>query len=212
MKKKYTRLRKINFNVSTDKSKVLFVNDLNESFMPNVFIKSSAESAERLDISQSISFSSENNNAITLNNGISYIFKIDGSYSTTNYLSQDILLTSDIPKFVSHNLKAKSIYELYQMDNFNSLSEGVRRISLVLATLILGFLAVPLSHVNARDDNYKNIFIASVFYFLYIISINILSKASSEAASLLLSISLMHLTFLLITVYLYNPLGNNKKR
>ncbi len=210
--KKIYSFKENSFNVSTDKSKVLFVNDLNESFMPNVFIKSSAESAERLDISQSISFSSENNNAITLNNGISYIFKIDGSYSTTNYLSQDILLTSDIPKFVSHNLKAKSIYELYQMDNFNSLSEGVRRISLVLATLILGFLAVPLSHVNARDDNYKNIFIASVFYFLYIISINILSKASSEAASLLLSISLMHLTFLLITVYLYNPLGNNKKR
>lgn len=209
-KKIYT-FKENNFNISTDKSKVLFVESLDGAYIPNVFVKSISETSERIDISNSISFTESDDSKITLNNGVSYIFKNDGSYSLTNYLNQDILLINNVPAFKSENIKSKSIYDLQLSENLEAQSESYNRISLIIATIILGFLSIPLSHINNRDDSYKNIFIASIFYFSYIILINIITKSIYAEQSLFLLLILIHTIYLLLTISMYKPQLSHKK-
>ena len=64
-------------------------------------------------------------------------------------------------------------------------------------------MAIPLSHVNAREDKYRNIFTAILFYFSYIILINILSKSFDNKLYVFLSILNLHLIYLYITYKFY---------
>ena len=72
-----------------------------------------------------------------------------------------------------------------------------------MATLILGYLAIPLSHINARRDKYRNIFVASVFYFSYVILINIFTKSFDTKLAIFISLIALHFLYLLITYKLF---------
>jgi hypothetical protein len=74
---------------------------------------------------------------------------------------------------------------------------------MIIATLILGYLAIPLSHMNARQDKYRNIFVATVFYFSYIILINIFTKSFDAKIYIFISVFALHLFYLFITYKLF---------
>ena len=98
----------------------------------------------------------------------------------------------------------KSIFDLLKINNIESFQESIKRFSLIIATIILGYMAIPLSHVNAREDKYRNIFTAILFYFTYIILINILSKSFDNKLYVVLSLLNLHLLYLYITYKFYN--------
>ena len=196
-------LQEKNFNISNDRSKVIYINDKNNSEYTNIFIKSDDNKSSRIDIASAISFDEYDDKFVTLIEGISYVFNIDGSFSTTKYINQDILLSNTIPTLINNDIESKNIIELFQADSIASLSEALKRFSFIIATLILGYLAIPLSHVNEREDKYKNIFISTLFYFSYIILINVFAKSLNSESSLLVSFIILHLSYLFVTYSFY---------
>ena len=196
-------LRDKNFTISNDGSKVIYVNNKNKLTIANVFIKSITNESNSISISSGISTTETNEDIIKLVEGKSYVFNPDGSFSSTKYLNQDILLSNDVPKSINNDLESKSILQLFQLNNALSFSEILKRFSMIIATLILGFLAIPLSHINAREDKYRNIFIAAFFYFSYVVLINIFAQSFDTKVYILLSLISLHIIYLYITYKLF---------
>ena len=196
-------LRDKNFTISNDGSKVIYINNKNKLTIANVFIKSKTNESNSISISSGISTTESNEDKIKLVDGKSYVFNPDGSFSSTKYLNQDILLSNTVPKSINSNLESKSILELFQLDDILSFSEILKRFSMIIATLILGFLAIPLSHINAREDKYRNIFIAAVFYFSYVVLINIFTQSLDTKIYISFSLINLHLVYLFITYKLF---------
>ena len=196
-------LRDKNFTISNDGSKVIYVNNKNKLTIANVFIKSITNESNSISISSGISTTETNEDIIKLVEGKSYVFNPDGSFSSTKYLNQDILLSNEVPKSINNDLESKSILELFQLNDVLSFSEILKRFSMIIATLILGFLAIPLSHINAREDKYRNIFIAAFFYFSYVVLINVFVQSFDTKGYILLSLISLHIIYLYITYKLF---------
>jgi lipopolysaccharide export LptBFGC system permease protein LptF len=169
----------------------------------NVFIRSKSKQSSTIDISSGISKQEANDGLIRLIEGKSYVFNPDGSFSSTRYLTQNILLSNEIPNNVNNDLESKSILQLFEYGDVLAFSEILKRFSIIIATLILGYLAIPLSHMNARQDKYRNIFIATVFYFSYIVLINIFTKSFDAKVYISISLFTLHLFYLFITYKLF---------
>ncbi len=189
------------FNHSTDNSKVVYISNKNKSEPGNIFIKSKNDDSTRIDISSRIIPSEDA--VVHLKDGINYLFNSENGLSSTSYNEQKFLLSNTIPNKINNNIEAKSIIELFASDNASALIEALQRISTIIATLVLGYLAIPLSHTNEREDKYKNIFIGILFYFSYIILINILSNYFSNISYAIVGLVNLHLLFAYITYQLF---------
>ena len=196
-------LQERNFTISNDGSKIIYINDRDELMKANVFIRSKNKQSSTIDISSGISKQESNDDLIRLVEGKSYVFNPDGSFSSTKYLTQNILLSNKIPNNVNNDLESKSILQLFEYEDVLAFSEIFKRFSMIIATLILGYLAIPLSHMNARQDKYRNIFIATVFYFSYIVLINMFTKSFDTKIYISISIFTLHLFYLFITYKLF---------
>jgi lipopolysaccharide export system permease protein len=195
-------LQEKNFNQNNNGSKIIYISSKNKIDKGNIFIKSKNQESVRIDISSGLE--SSNNNYLTLIDGMSYVYKANDGISYTKYNSQNIQLSNQVPNKINYDIDSKSIFDLLKINNIESFQESVKRFSLIIATIILGYMAIPLSHVNAREDKYRNIFTAILFYFTYIILINILSKAFDNKLYVVLSLLNLHLLYLYITYRFYN--------
>jgi lipopolysaccharide export system permease protein len=195
-------LQEKNFNKNNNGSKIIYISNKNKIDKGNIFIKSKNQESVRIDISSGLE--SSDNNYLSLIDGMSYVYKPNDGISYTKYTSQNIQLSNQVPDKINHDIDSKSISELLKINNIESFQESIKRFSLIIATFILGYMAIPLSHVNAREDKYRNIFTAILFYFTYIILINILSKAFDNKLYVVLSLLNLHLLYLYITYRFYN--------
>ncbi len=67
------------------------------------------------------------------------------------------------------NLNLESVPTLRLLDSWNlpDIAELQQRLAIPLGVLVLGMLAVPLSHVSPRTGIYSNLFTAFLIYFCY---------------------------------------------
>ena len=195
-------LQEKNFNQNNNGSKIIYISNKNKIDVGNIFIKSKNQESVRIDISSGLE--SSNNNYLTLIDGMSYVYKANDGISYTKYNSQNIQLSNQVPNKINYDIDSKSIFDLLKINNIESFQELIKRFSLIVATFILGYMAIPLSHINAREDKYRNIFTAILFYFTYIILINILSKSFDNKLYVVLSLLNLHLLYLYITYKFYN--------
>ena len=195
-------LQEKNFNQNNNGSKIIYISNKNKIDTGNIFIKSKNQESVRIDISSGLE--SSDNNYLTLIDGMSYVYKPNDGISYTKYTSQNIQLSNQVPNKINHDIDSKSIFDLLKINNIESFQELIKRFSLIVATFILGYMAIPLSHINAREDKYRNIFTAILFYFTYIILINILSKSFDNKLYVVLSLLNLHLLYLYITYKFYN--------
>ena len=189
------------FNHSNDNSKVVYVSNKNSSEPGNIFIKSKNNESTTIDISSRIIPTEDR--AIYLQEGITYVFNSENGLSSTKYNKQNFLLANTIPNKVNYNLEAKCIIELLKSDDALALIEALQRLSMVIATFILGYLAIPLSHVNEREDKHRNIFLGILFYFSYIVLINLLSNYFISITYAILGLVNLHLIYAYITYQLF---------
>jgi lipopolysaccharide export system permease protein len=190
------------FTQNNDGSKTVYISNKNKIHDGNIFIKSKNKESVRVDISSGLE--SSDNDQLTLIDGMSYVFEPNDGLSYTKYSSQNIKLSKQVPDKINYNIDAKSIIDLFQTDGVESFREVNKRFSMIIATLVLGFMAIPLSHVNTRQDKYRNIFTAVIFYFSYIILIDILSKSFDHKLYIFLSLLNLHLIYSYITYKFYN--------
>ena len=197
-------LKEGSFNISNDKSKVVYINNKEKSELANIFIRSSSKSGTRIDISSGVTSNDVDSNLISLNNGISYVFNPDGSFSSTQYSTQDMILANEIPEFSSMDVESKSFFELANMTDLLSAKEIFNRVSIIIAGLILAYLAIPLSNYAKKNDKYRNIFIGALIYFSYIIIIQLASSSVSSKIDLAMIAFFLHTSYIYITFALYN--------
>ncbi len=201
-------LQERNFTISNDGSKIIYINDGDALRKGNVFIRSKSDQSSTIDISSGISKQEANDDLISLVKGKTYVFNPDGSFSSTKYLNQNVLLSNKVPNNINNDLESKSILQLFEYEGVLAFSEIFKRFSMIIATLILGYLAIPLSHMNARQDKYINIFIATVFYFSYIVLINIFTKSFDAKLYISMSLITLHLFYLFVTYKLFVSTNN----
>ena len=65
------------------------------------------------------------------------------------------------------SVKSKSFLELWHSTEPASQAEFQWRITLPIATLIVAFMALPLSHTNPRSGRYSKLAVALIIYLLY---------------------------------------------
>ena len=191
------------FNISNDKSKVVYINNKEKSELANIFIRSLSKSGTRIDISSGVTSNNIDSNLISLNNGISYVFNSDGSFSSTEYSTQDMILVNEIPEFSSVDVESKSFFELVNMTDLLSAKEIFNRVSIIIAGLILAYLAIPLSNYAKKNDKYRNIFIGALVYFSYIIIIQLASSSVSSKIDLAMVALFLHTSYIYFTFALY---------
>ena len=196
-------LKQGSFNISNDKSKVFYINNKENSELANIFIRSLSKSGTRIDISSGVTSNDIDSNLISLNDGISYVFGSDGSFSSTEYLTQDMILVNEIPKFSNTDVESKSFFELTNMTDLLSAKEIFSRVSIVIASLILAYLAIPLSNYAKKNDKYRNIFLGTLIYFSYIIIIQLASSSVSSKFDLMMIAIILHSSYLYLTLAMY---------
>ena len=189
------------FNISNDGSRVIYITQKNSTQLGNVFIKSTSNSATRIDISSKIK--SSDDKKIILEDGKAYSLDPDGGFSSTDYESQSMLMINEMPELNDNNPQSKSIFELFQSINLSTLAEILNRFSVIISGIILAYLAIPMSSFFRRNEKYKNVFIAAILYFSYIVLMNITLKSFNTEISLLMSTFITHTFFILFTYYLY---------
>ena len=189
------------FNISNDGSRVIYITQKNSTQPGNVFIKSTSNSTTRIDISSRIK--SSDDEKIILEDGKAYLFDSDGSFSSTDYESQNILITDTVPELNNNNLQSKSIFELFRSINLPKLAEILNRFSVIISGIILAYIAIPLSSFFRKNEKYKNVFIGSILYFSYIVLMNIMSQSFYTEISLLISTFITHTFFIFIGYYMY---------
>ena len=178
-------------------------NNKEKSELANIFIRSLSKSGTRIDISSGVTSNNIDSNLISLDNGISYVFNPDGSFSSTEYSTQDMILANDIPEFTSVDVESKSFIELVNMTDLLSAKEIFNRVSIIIAGLILAYLAIPLSNYAKKNDKYRNIFIGALIYFSYIIIIQLASSSVSSKFDLAMIAFFLHTSYIYFTFALY---------
>ena len=189
------------FNISNDGSRVIYITQKNSTQPGNVFIKSISNLTTRIDISSRIK--SSDDKKIILEDGKAYSFDSDGGFTSTDYESQNMLITNTMPKLNNNNLQSKSIFELFRSINLSELAEILNRFSVIISGIILAYIAIPLSSFFRRNEKYKNVFIGAILYFSYIVLVNIMSQSFNTETSLLISTFITHTFFIFIAYYLY---------
>ena len=114
-----------------------------------------------------------------------------------------MILANEIPEFSSIDVESKSFFELVNMTDLLSAKEIFNRVSIIIAGLILAYLAIPLSNYAKKNDKYRNIFIGALIYFSYIIIIQLASSSVSSEFDLAMIAFFLHTSYIYFTFALY---------
>ena len=205
------------FKESKSSNKIFYVEGFNASSdsVKNIFIQS--EQNGKLGVIVSGEGKRVNdpkgNDYVVLKKGKRYEgIKNTKEFSTTTFDEYGILIETDTPKMVNvgagaGKIEATPTFALIlglQKDNKKKyLAELMWRISLPLSTLVLIFLAIPMSFANPRTGRSFNIMIAVFIFVIYNNFLGIFqSLISIGKVSIWLGFFPIHLIFGVIATYL----------
>ena len=168
------------FTSSQNGKATFFVESSDNDVLNKVFFSSSSESGLTVENSKSATYykNQDNHRFILLKDGviIETPSAVDTNTTTTKYEEHGIMLGKELISFENNSLEAKSTYDLFISNSLASRAEFQSRFMLPLATLVLGFLAIPLSYSSPRKGRYNKIFLGALVYFLYFIIMSITKK------------------------------------
>ena len=167
------------FTSSQNGKATFFVNEVNGGKLNNIFFSSSSSNSVTVENSSTASYIIINDKRyLVLDRGvINEVIPPDLVTSRkTEYKTHGIQLGQDLPEFFNEKYDAMSSLQLLSDDSLQSKAEFQYRIMLPIATLLLCYLALPLSYSSPRKGRYSKIFLASVVYFIYFILMSISKK------------------------------------
>jgi lipopolysaccharide export system permease protein len=92
------------------------------------------------------------------------------------YKEHALQLRKDIPVHVNSIPAGKSTIDLFFSNETADHAELQSRLLLPIASLILGFIAIPLSYSSPKKGRYSKIFLGAIIYFIYFIAMSIAKK------------------------------------
>jgi len=168
------------FTSSQNGKATFFVESLDKDILNKIFFSSSDERGSKVENSKSATYYKNQNNQrfILLKNGtiIETLTSIDTNTTITQYKEHGLMLGKAAISFESDDLEEQSTYDLFMSNSLASRAELQARLMFPLATLILGFLAIPISYSSPRKGRYDKIFLGALVYFSYFIAMSVTKK------------------------------------
>ncbi len=205
------RIEEINagrFTSSQSGKATFFVEDINNNVLERIFFSSSGSRAEAIENSSTARYikDEQNRKYILLRDGvISEIIPPD--YKTTRktkYREHGVQLGQELPDFTNTKYDAMSTLSLVRLEDKESSAELQSRILLPVATILLGFIAFPVSYSSPRKGRYTKVFLGSLIYFTYLIVMSITEKLYLlDATPSILGIWWIHFLMLLLITHVY---------
>ncbi|MDC0089270.1 LPS export ABC transporter permease LptF [Gammaproteobacteria bacterium] len=196
------------FASSQNGKATFFIENSDGSILNKVFFSSSSEVGLIVENSKSATYYKDQNNNrfLLLKDGVivETLSSVNANTKITEYETHGLMLGKELISFEDNSLKAKNTYDLFISNDLASRAEFQARLMLPLATLILGFLAIPLSYSSPRKGRYDKIFLGSLVYFLYFIAMSITEKMFLlELIPSLLGLWWLHLIMIGIIARIY---------
>jgi lipopolysaccharide export system permease protein len=135
----------------------------------HAFFQQHRENISYVDLAESSSsyFNEEGRRYMMMHNGTHYVGNAgDASFKIIKY--EDYGIHIDRKQIEAHQSeKSKNITELWQSTDPKYQAELQWRFTIPLATIIVAFMALPLSHTNPRSGRYSKLAVALILYLLY---------------------------------------------
>jgi lipopolysaccharide export system permease protein len=159
------------FNRATKGGGVLFLESENKEnhYIENVFYQQHSEGKNNVDLAASTRsyYDEDGRRYMMMYDGTHYIGKVGtANFKIIKYKDYGIYI--DKKQVKAHQSEAsKSASELWASSKPEDKAELQWRITVPLATIIVTFMALPLSHTNPRSGRYANLALALILYLIY---------------------------------------------
>ncbi|HBV77247.1 MULTISPECIES: LPS export ABC transporter permease LptF [Vibrio] len=179
-------LKKGQFQSSPDGSAVVFVDDIKDKKLTNVFV---AQAEPRDSIRPSVMYAnsgvvkelSDGRQILTLNNGVRYE-GIPNSldYMNTDYDEYSALIGQREVQKKQRKWEALPTKDLIGKSNLEAKAELQWRLTLIVCIPLLTLVVVPLSAVNPRQGRFAKLGPAVLIYLAYFLSISAMKSAVED--------------------------------
>lgn len=181
-------LQKGVFLTAPDGSSVIFIDDIKDKKLKNVFV---AQTVAKDSVLPSVVFS-KSGNVKELNDGRLVISMHDGTryegmptkldYMITNFEQYEGLIGQRAVRKSSRDWEAIPTHQLIANKSPYAQAELQWRISLVVCIPLLVMLVVPLSSVNPRQGRFTKLVPAILIYLTYFLSISAMKSALEDGS------------------------------
>ena len=168
------------FTSSQNGKATFFVDNDNDNKLNKIFFNSISAATTTVENSKTATYytDSESRRYIILKDGV--ITELLAPYKSniriTKYSEHGVQLGQDLPIYTNNKYDAMGTIQLLSVDEIEASAELQSRFMLPIATLILGFAAIPLSYSSPRKGRYNKIFFGALIYFSYFIMMSIAEK------------------------------------
>ncbi len=135
----------------------------------NVFYQQFRDNTSHVDLAESTSsfYNDEGHRYMMMHNGTHYVGNAgEANFKIISYKDYGVHIDVKQVK-AKQSVKSKSIGELWASSDPASQAELQWRFTIPLATIIVAFMALPLSHTNPRSGRYSKLVVALIIYLLY---------------------------------------------
>ncbi|NOQ88815.1 MAG: LPS export ABC transporter permease LptF [Gammaproteobacteria bacterium] len=159
------------FNRASKGGGVLFLESASNDSkqIENVFFQQQHKGKGHLDLAASTStfYNEEGRRYMMMHGGTHYVGNAgEAGFKIIKYKEYGIhIVKKQVDAHISE--KSKSIVELWHSDIPKEQAELQWRFALPLATIIVAFMALPLSHTDPRSGRYGKLALALILYLLY---------------------------------------------
>ena len=159
------------FNRANKGDGVLFLESVNKKShqIENVFFQTHRENTNHVDLASATSsyYDEKGQRYMMMHDGTHYIGNAgEANFKIIKYKDYGIYINKkQAPARLSE--KTKSIFELWSSTKPVDQAELQWRITIPLATIIVAFMALPLSHVDPRSGRYAKLALALILYLVY---------------------------------------------
>ncbi len=209
---KIEEIRPGRFTSSQNGKSTFFVEDVKNNELNKIFFSSSKGGSTTVENSDTASYfiDDQSRRYILLKDGI--ITEILSPHQSgqrtktrsTKYTEHGVQLGQDLPVYTNTKYEAKSTLSLLSLSEIDALAELQSRFMLPIATLVLGFAAIPLSYSSPRKGRYNKIFFGALIYFSYFIVMSISKKMFLlQITPSFFGIWWIHMLVIVMLVYVY---------
>ena len=205
---KIEEIRPGRFTSSQNGKATFFVDNVKDNKLNEIFFNSISAATSTVENSKTATYytDSELRRYILLKDGV--ITELLAPYKSntriTKYSEHGVQLGQDLPIYTNNKYDAMGTIQLLSVDEIEASAELQSRLMLPIATLILGFAAIPLSYSSPRKGRYNKIFFGALIYFSYFIMMSITEKMFLlKVVPIYLGLWWIHFLVILVLYYVY---------